>query len=162
MNKYHFLSSGRPPCTLFSRPQGLNKHKLGAAWAEKFEERKKDAIKHIDFCAAIYKFQSASGRYWLHEHPASTSPWSLKIMLSLHGLPGVIKVNADQCAFGLTTKVEGEERLVKKPIGFLTNSWCVARDLDRKCDISHAHFSLMESRSSQAAAYPPGLCQAVC
>ena len=83
-------------------------------------------------------------------------------MPSLHGLQGVIKVNADQCAYGLTTEVEGEERLAKKPIGFLTNSWCVARELDRKCDNYHAHFSLMESRSSQAAAYPPGLYQAVC
>ena len=30
-------------------------------------------------------------------------------MLSLRGLPGVIKVNAGQRAFGLTTDVEGEE-----------------------------------------------------
>ena len=58
-----FLVVGSPPCTLFSGPHGLNKHKLGAAWAEKFRERKKDAIKHTDFCAAIYKLQSASGRY---------------------------------------------------------------------------------------------------
>ena len=83
-------------------------------------------------------------------------------MPSLHGLPEAIKVNADQCAYGLTTEVEGEERLAKKPLGFSTKSWCVARELDRKCDNYHAHFSLMESRSSQAAAYPPGLYQAVC
>ena len=71
-------------------------------------------------------------------------------MLSRHSLPRVIKVKADQCAFGLTTKVGGKERLVKKPAGLLTNSWRVARELDRKCDQSHSHFSLMEGRATQA------------
>ena len=36
-----------------------------------------------------------------------------------------------------------EKRLAKKPIGFLTTSWCVARELDCKCDNSHAHVSLI-------------------
>ena len=157
-----FLVVGSPPCTLFSILQGLNKHKLGAVWAEKFEERKKEAVRHIDFCAAIYRLQSASGRYWLHEHPEGASSWNLKVMLSMHKLPGVMKVKADQCAFGLTTKVEGMEKLVKKPIGFLTNSWCIAKELERRCDKSHSHFSLMEGRAKDAAMYPPRLCQAVC
>ena len=58
-----FLVVGSPPCTLVLIFQGLNGDRLGAAWAEKSEERKKDAIRHMDFCAAICKLQSASGRY---------------------------------------------------------------------------------------------------
>ena len=89
-----FVAVGSPPCTLFSILQGLNKHKLGATWAATFEERKKDAIRHIEFCAAIYRLQSASGRYWVHGHPASATSWSLKTVLSLHSLPGVTNASS--------------------------------------------------------------------
>ena len=160
--KRPFLVVGSPPCTLFSILQGLNKHKLGAGWEAKFEQRKKGAIKHIEFCAAIYRLQFAAGRYWVHEHPESATSWSLKVMVQLHGLPGVIKVRADQCMFGLRTEVDGEVRPAKKPTGFLTNSWCIAKELSRRCDKSHKHFSLMESRAQAAAEYPKQLCQAVC
>ena len=157
-----FVIVGSPPCTLFSILQGLNKHRLGKKWEEEFEERKKGAIRHVEFCTELYRLQSAAGRYWVHEHPESATSWSLKTMVQLHGLPGVIKVRADQCMYGLKTVVDNEERSAKKPTGFLTNSWCIAKELSLRCDGSHQHFGLMENRAKAAAVYPKGLCQAVC
>ena len=157
-----YLVVGSPPCTLFSVLQSLNLHKNGAEWRQEFEIRKQQAIKHVEFCAAIYRLQSASGRYWVHEHPANASSWNLKTIAKLHTLPGVEKIRADMCAFGLKTKIGNEERLARKPTCFMTNSWCVARELDRRCDGKHLHFSLMEGRAKQAAIYPRQLCEAVC
>ena len=77
-------------------------------------------------------------------------------------IPGVEKVNTDQCEFGLSTTVNGEERLAKKPTSFATNSWCIAKELNRKCSGEHLHFSLMESRAAKAQEYPPEFCKAVC
>ena len=95
------------------------------------QEERQGAVNHIEFCAAIYKLQSASGRYWLHEHPKSASSWQLKTMLNLHSLPGIIKIRANKCAFGLTTKRDNERKFAKKPTGSLISSWCIARELDR-------------------------------
>ena len=157
-----FLVVGSPPCTMFSVLQGLNLYRNGAEWREEFEVKKQKAIKHVEFCSAIYRLQSAAGRYWVHEHPANATSWNLKTIVKLHALPGVEKVRADLCAFGLKTTVHGEERNAKKPTCFLTNSWCVARELERRCDGSHKHFSLMEGRAKEAAIYPKKLCEAVC
>ena len=156
-----FVIVGSPPCTLFTILQGLNKYKLGQKWEADFKERKKGAIRHIEFCTAIYRLQSAAGRYWVHEHPESASSWSWMTMVKLHGLPGVIKVRADQFMYGLTTKVGEEEKPCKKPTGFLTNSWRIAKELSRICDKSHSHLSLMEGRAHAASVYPKQLCQAV-
>ena len=157
-----FLVVGSPPCTLFSVLQGLNLYKNGEKWRQEFEVRKQQAIQHVEFCAAIYRLQSAAGRYWLHEHPANATSWNLKTITKLHMMPGVEKVRADQCMFGLVTEVRGETRPAKKPTSFLTNSWCVAKELDRRCDGGHEHFSLMEGRAKKAAIYPKPLCEAVC
>ena len=160
--KKPFLVVGSPPCTLFSVLQGLNLYKNGAEWRREFEIKKRKAIQHVELCTAIYRLQSASGRYWLHEHLANASSWNLHTVMKLMRLPGVIRVNADQCAFGLVTEVDGVKKAAKKPTGFLTKSWCVARELDRKCPGGHEHFSLIEGRAHDAAIYPKPLCVAVC
>ena len=157
-----FMIIGSPPCTMFSVLQGLNQYKNGAEWNESFQRRKQEAIRHVEFCAALYRLQSASGRYWLHEHPNGASSWNLKTIAQLLRLPGVTRVRADQCAYGLTASVRGESRPAMKPTGFLTNSWCVARELTKRCPGNHKHFSLMEGRAKLAEQYPKKLCQAIC
>ena len=157
-----FMIIGSRPCTTFSVLQGLNQYKNGAEWNESFQRRKQEAIRHVEFCAALYRLQSASGRYWLHEHPNGASSWNLKTIAQLLRLPGVTRVRADQCAYGLTASVRGESRPAMKPTGFLTNSWCVARELTKRCPGNHKHFSLMEGRAKLAEQYPKKLCQAIC
>ena len=39
---------GSPPCTLFSLLQGLNQYKNGEAWNEQFQQRKEEAIRHVE------------------------------------------------------------------------------------------------------------------
>ena len=54
-------------------------------------------------------------------------------MQSLQEEEGVIRVTADQCGFGLKSWGRNGEGPVMKPIGFLTNSVCIALELERKC-----------------------------
>ena len=49
-----------------------------------------------------------------------------------------------------------------KPIGFLTNSKHIARELSRRCPRDHAHVPLVGGRAAAAAIYPHNLCCAIC
>ena len=82
-------------------------------------------------------------------------------MEKLVKLPNVENVDADQCEFGLTTEVKGETRPARKPTSFATNSWCIGKELHRKCAGDHAHFSSMEGRAAKAQEYPPESAEAL-
>ena len=59
---------GSPPCTLFSTLQGLGQRN----WDDpEVQAAVKAAIAHLEFCADVYAWQVAGGRYFLHEHPKS-------------------------------------------------------------------------------------------
>ena len=53
---------------------------------------------------------------------------------------------------------------VKKPTGFMTSSWCLRDELDRRCspDLNHYHVPLVEGRAAAAQVYPEPLCKAIC
>ena len=77
-------------------------------------------------------------------------------MLKLKGMKGVLMVIADQCAFGLTVKAKGTERLVRKTTKFLTNSPEIAKELSRRCPQNHDHMQLKGGNyCKQAQRYPP-------
>ena len=63
-------------------------------------------------------------------------------ILELKAIQGVLQVTADQCEFGLTVKVQGQQRLVQKRTIFLTNSPEVAKELAKKCKGNHEHMQL--------------------
>ena len=159
-----WLIIGSPPCTTFSVIQNLNLHKFkdDENWMSAFNERKKKAIEHMSFCMQLYQMQIQSGRYFLHEHPQGATSWDLEMVKEIESMGGVYKVSCDQCQYGLETSVKGESRPARKPTAFMSNSWFVTNELTRKCDGSHAHFSLMEGRAKKAEQYPDGLCKAVC
>ena len=70
---------------------------------------------------------------------------------------------ADQCMYGLVTKGVGEQDTpARKKTKFMTNSPCIARELQRKCDGKHVHQPLVGGRAAGAARYPKGLCNAIC
>ena len=66
-----YLLIGSPPCTYFSVLQELNKvvHGDKPGWQAKFDIEEDKAIKHVEFCCALYKYQVKQGRHFLHEHP---------------------------------------------------------------------------------------------
>ena len=57
--------------------------------------------KHMKFCAKIYAIQWRTGRYFLHEHPEGASSWEEQCIKSLLAKEDVIRVNVDQCMYGL-------------------------------------------------------------
>ena len=73
-----YVLIGSPPCTYFSMLQELNiaQHKDKPGWLEKHEMEKAKAVKHIEFCCSLYKYQLEQGRHFLHEHPWTAKSWN--------------------------------------------------------------------------------------
>ena len=94
------------------------------------------------FAIKLYRIQSESGRFFLHEHPASASSWRLPEMISLMNDLKISKVNTHMCRFKMFSQDELGRGLVKKPTGFLTNSEHLRNQLDRKCLGSATNFGL--------------------
>ena len=166
-----YLFIGSPMCTAFCTWQALNyakssdKAALDRAYAR--------ATVHMEFVASLYAEQAAAGRYFLHEHPSGASSWGLTAVKALQELPGVTRVNADQCQYGATA-VSGTRRggPVKKPTGFFTNSIELHLTLRRQraggAQPGHcsrpgggAHVPCIGRVAREAAIYFRGLCGAI-
>ena len=156
------LLIGSPPCTFFSILQNLNLEIRNDAWKEKFHVNLEAAKEHVRFCIRLYRLQRNAGRYFLHEHPRTATSWKMEEVQELLHMPDILRAESDQCRFGLTTVVKGEELLAKKPTSFLTNSWAIERELSKKCQGDHVHGHLIEGRARAAQVYPPQLCDAIC
>ena len=65
------LVVGSPPCIDFSPWQRLNK--AVSREPEKYDERKKAAVKHLECVCKVYKIQHCDGRLFLYEHPQQAS-----------------------------------------------------------------------------------------
>ena len=156
---------GSPMCTMFSQLQNLNKDRD----VEKFEERLKNAEKHIQFVVKLYRMQLEGGRYFIHEHPASASSWKLPCMRDLWKEKGVHAVIADQCEFGLKSRDKWGDAQARKPTRFMTNAHCVGETLDVRCQNAkrnvkeqHRHVQLIgATRAHDAQEYPKELCEAI-
>ena len=153
-----YVLVGSPPCTYFSVLQELNKAAHGdkPGWLDRFNAEKAKAVKHIEFCCALYKYQLQQGRHFVHEHPWTARSWALPCVQRLLDHPSVELTHTHTCRFLMTThidKKDGEVGLVKKPTGFMTSSHCILRELDRKCTGDHAHVPLMGGRAAGAAIY---------
>ena len=151
--------NGSPPCTLFSQLQNLTKNKRDE---DDFQRRLEEARHMLRVAVAAYNRQVKSNRFFLHEHPLTATSWAEPEMQRLLATPGVYFIRADQCQFGLSTwTAEGEQALVMKPTGFLTNSPALAMMLNKQCDHSHVHQQLLEGRAGPAAIYPEKLVSAI-
>ena len=63
-----------------------------------------------------------AGRYFLHEHPWGAKSWSIPEMEELLADVRVEVSYADQCQFGLTSKIAAgseDQGPAKKPTGFI-------------------------------------------
>ena len=148
-----------PPCTYFSMLQELNVavHGHKPEWMAKFDEEKRKAKIHVEFCCTLYQEQLRQGRHFLHEHPWSARSWGLPCIQQLMSHPGVELVQGHMCRFRMTTHIEpkdGARGLVKKPTGFLSSSRCVRQQLNRKCTGDHSHVPLVGGRAAGAQVYP--------
>ena len=158
------LLVGSPMCTAFSTMNRINYSKMTK---EEVALRMEYGRKHLRFCAKLYARQWRAGRYFLHEHPNSASSWEEQCITDLLKKEGVIRVNADQCMYGLKTHDGTREGPARKGIGFMTNSVCIADKLRKRCPNRqgqpiHQHIWLTNGRARAAQVYPEALCKAIC
>ena len=76
-----FLLIGSPECTAFSTWQFLNAHKY--ADPEVKRRARIEAEVHMHFVISLYYEQIEAGRFFLHEHPAWATSWSMDAMEQL-------------------------------------------------------------------------------
>ena len=146
---------GSPPCTAFSRLQGLNFPKMDPS---KVAQIMKEAKAHLHFVISLYHLQIAGGRHFLHEHPQGATSWKDPRMLRLLRSSKVNVTVADQCMYGLVTKgPKGEPMPAKKPTQWASTSPQMLKRLSVRCDKSHSHQHLISGRAAAAAYYPPKL-----
>lgn len=118
-------------------------------------------VRHMLFAIKIYRIQSESGRFFLHEHPQSASSWRLPEMVSLMEDLKINKTATHMCRFGMRSQDEQGLGLVKKPTGFLTNSPHLRNQLNKQCLGGHRHVQLVGGRAKACQVYPKGLCRAI-
>ena len=152
------LIIGSPMCTMFSPLQRMSD------WNAEKERRWREDRRHLQFIAQVYRTQATQGRWFLHEHLAAASSWSLKEIIDLVEMDGVAVVRGDQCMYGLKTWGKNGKDIVpaKKSTKFMSNSAEIRNELSRRCDGQHAHQSLTGGRAEGSARYPEELCKAIC
>ena len=129
-------------CTWFSLLQNLNKKHMSQ---EDWQKAYRRAVEHIKFVFELYDIQVRGGRYFLHEHPATATSWKLPVVTEFCArYPHLYAITMDMCQFGMTTpNARGEPTPAKKPTRWLTNSPCLAEQLEQHCPGTHVHEPLL-------------------
>ena len=162
-NERPWLVVGSPECRAFSTLQNLNYPHMDPELVRALVQK---AIAHVEFCTRVYELQRVSGRYFVHEHPARATSWNLRCIQELSEKAGVRTVLGHMCQFGMQQHDEEGMGHILKPTKFMTNSDCIAQQLDRRCEgkggARHRHIPLMGGRRTKdAAIYPDQLCIAI-
>ena len=143
-----------PECTLFSQLQNLRKTEIDPVALAK-------AIECIKFSVRVARYQMRKGRLFYFEHPLSATSWNLDELWDLVHEDDVEAVIAHMCRFGLTSKDEYGEGLVRKATKIATNLPSIASAVGLQCEGGHRHVHLISGRAAAAAAYSPAFCQAI-
>jgi hypothetical protein len=154
-----FVVIGSPPCTDFSAWNTRLNHKRMSE--SEVRRRKVEAETLLEFAIEVYEHQMRHGRHFIHEHPASATSWSYPRMARLREKKGVGEVVGHLCQYGLTTRSGGSQAPAMKPTRFLSSAEEVLKLLGKRCPREHTHQRLAQSRTRDAAIYPPELCRAM-
>ena len=133
-------------------------------WCKRHEELVAQATRHIDFCCGLYRYQLKRGKHFIHEHPWSARSWNIDGIKEFIKDPGVSVAYANMVQFGLTTHVDVRDSPrgpVAKATVFMTASWTVCKELNKKCRDAHVHVPLVGGRASACQEYPPAFCAAM-
>ena len=116
----------------------------------------------LGFSMELATEQVANGRYFVYEQPWAATSWKDESVTAAKSLPGVTLVKGNQCVFGQQTiGPDGEQGLVAKPTGWLTNSPEVAKRVGLLRQGGHEHVHLLEGRAKAAEKYPTKLVKAI-
>ena len=152
------LLVGSSECTAFSQ---LSAMKRGSWETEAGRRARRRAEKHLVFCTLLYHEQMGRGDWFLHQHPAGSSSWTLPCMARLAANPEVLCVTGHMCAHGMWSWDAQGPGLVRTAVGYLTNSPRVAARVGVKCKGGHRHVRLAQGMLKQIVEYPDGLCSAI-
>ena len=152
------LLVGSPMCRAFSVLNRLNRKNMGDT---KWNEMVQHGLKHLRFCCELYQIQLEEDRYFLHEHPAYASSWATDEIGEVMKDSRCRIVQGDMCQFGMVSEDEDGIGHIRKPTKFMTNSECLAAQLEKKCVQDHRHIPLWGKRAKAAEIYPRGLCEAI-
>ena len=121
-----------PPCELMSTLQRLRKIK-----DDHYYELLGKAKELLRFAMLLCHIQHKRGRTFVHEHPLYATSWDEPEVREVLDLPGVVRVRADQCMFGLRDAVSRLRH--RKSTGIMTNCSEIAERLNVQCDKMHEH-----------------------
>ena len=138
-----------PPCGPFSLLQNWNYARLERAMAILGE-----GVQLLHFAMEMFEWQVRRGKVAVFEHLATSRAWEEECVQRVLAIPGVWRVRADQCEYGLRTGPNEESS--KKPTDFMTNSEALRDALSQRWQGGHHHRPLVNGR-----VYPPELCQAM-
>lgn len=131
------------------------------------EMRETIGRKSLKLLVEICIWQHDHGRFFLVENPAGSLAWVWEDLLRRLLSRCLAKfVISDQCAYGKVDLESGKP--IRKPTGWLSNDEVLLNHLGKRCTCKWGSHQLVLGnnkfgrRSSQAAAYPVGLCKAIC
>ena len=150
-----------PTCAPFSSlNMGWNYNRMTIERAQEFIE---DGMRHLSFAAHLCIRQARQSRYFALEHPVSAASWDTEVLELLRSIPGVMEVEFDFCALGMTSTDEQGTGPVKKRTRIITNCpELVAALKICQCSRDHRHVQLVHGRASACQCYPPEFCRLVC
>ena len=159
------LHAERPESVIGPPPS--RRHSL---WIKDEREARLQEIKHLNFCCAVYRWQTERGVHFLHEHPWRASSWDLDCLKTVRELPGVVVVRCDQRLYGLVERwplKEGgwRERPSTQRTGWMTSVNDLARELSEVQGLDQSHE--LETRAltcliaHATERYPPRLVEAI-
>ena len=103
----------------------------------------------------------------MHENPAHAHSWKLSCIDEVMHLPGVARIDGDQCQYGQAS-IHGDP--IRKPTGWMSNSPRILEQLGDRCygrggrctrREGGRHQLCSSSHARRAAVYPFELCRAI-
>eukprot|EP00435_Cladocopium_sp_Y103_P071079 s134_g36.t1 len=143
-----------PPCTAFTPLQEWNLPKMSF---EKAVVLVGEGLAHMETACDVAIWQHNRGKVFLLEQPRPSKAWEEEAMQRVLQLKGIYVCVSDMCSYGMRVN----EGLNKKSTQWVTNSWHIAMELQRRCTQDHEHEPLTHGRAALAAVYPPELCRAI-
>eukprot|EP00435_Cladocopium_sp_Y103_P046990 s1741_g13.t1 len=143
-----------PPCTAFSPLQEWNLPRMDF---DKAVVLIGEGMEHLETASDVALWQHQRGKVFLFEHPRPSKAWDEPPLQRLLSLDGIYVCVSDMCMYGMRV----HEELNKKATQWVTNSWHIAMELQRRCSGDHPHEPLIHGKAAKAAIYPPQLCKAV-
>ena len=97
------------------------------------EEERLRGLELLRVAVKACRIQMKKKLYFILEHPQGASSWKVPEVQELINMDGVVRIDLDQCMFGLTSRDEQGAGLVEKSTRIVTNMPHTAVVLHLRC-----------------------------